>query len=67
VTKELLLDCFDFDPEKWASRLITGFFFFEKGMDWEEAVSSYLDVVELCIWFQAQVRFRFRNSYIFYY
>lgn len=30
--------------------------FFDKGMDWEEVVSSYLDVVELCIWFQAQVR-----------
>ncbi|KIM37132.1 hypothetical protein M413DRAFT_448655 [Hebeloma cylindrosporum] len=54
ATKELLLDCFDFDPEKWASRLITGFFFFEKGMDWDEAVSSYLDMAELHIWFQEQ-------------
>ena len=62
ATRELLLDCFDFDPQKWASVMVTGF---NENLDWEEGVGDYFSMVELQIWFRAQVCFP--NLYIIYY
>ncbi|KDR78570.1 hypothetical protein GALMADRAFT_243998 [Galerina marginata CBS 339.88] len=47
-TAELLLDCFDFDPVKWASRSIEG------NVELETALFSYNRVVSLRDWFQTQ-------------
>ncbi|KDR78440.1 hypothetical protein GALMADRAFT_1250256 [Galerina marginata CBS 339.88] len=50
-TAELLFDCFDFDPVKWASRLIKG------NVDLDDAIYFYVSVVDLRNWFQTQVCF----------
>ena len=59
ATRELLLDCFAFDPQKWASVKATGF---REELDWEKGVSDYLSMVVLQKWFRAQVCFP--NLYI---
>ena len=64
ATRELLFDCFAFDPQKWATVLVTDI---DIGtvMGWEGVLNEYTFMVELKIWFQAQVRFP--NLYIVYY
>ena len=52
ATRELLLDCISFDPERYASLLPS-----VQEMTWQLACLAYITVVELCNWFQAQVRF----------
>ncbi|KDR78521.1 hypothetical protein GALMADRAFT_243915, partial [Galerina marginata CBS 339.88] len=47
-TAELLFDCFDFDPVKWASTLIEGV------LDLEENSYFYIRIVDLRDWFQTQ-------------
>jgi len=59
ATRELLIDCFDFDPQIWASVMVAPF------KDWESGVFDLIRVVELQIWFQAQVCFP--NLCIVYY
>ncbi|KDR72172.1 hypothetical protein GALMADRAFT_253009 [Galerina marginata CBS 339.88] len=49
-TAELLLECFDFDPVKWASRLIKGL----RNYYWWSDHVIYNNVVGLCDWFQTQ-------------
>jgi len=59
ATRELLIDCISFDPERYASLLPSLLL----DMDWEGACLAYITVVDLCNWFQAQVRFP--NLYTF--
>ncbi|KDR78568.1 hypothetical protein GALMADRAFT_1256271 [Galerina marginata CBS 339.88] len=47
-TTELLLDCFDFDPVKWASMLIQG------NADLQDAFFDYTKMLDLRNWFQTQ-------------
>jgi len=62
ATRELLSDCFDFDPQKWSSVLATGL---EQELDLEKGVLDYIEIVDLQIWFRAQVCFP--DLYLIYY
>ena len=56
-TRELLLDCFNFDPQKWVSVMAA--------KKLEQVIWEYENMLVLQNWFQAQVCFP--NLYIVYY